>query len=81
MDFDLTDSASDSAGDAELNDMLDLIGHKCSICFTADSQTELAQCGDQFCYECLETYVILPYSHSHHSADIGRERSKRVFGG
>jgi hypothetical protein len=80
MDFDLTDSASDSAGDAELNDMLDLIGHKCSICFTADSQTELAQCGDQFCYECLEAY--LAHLHfSSHSTDIGKERSKRVFGG
>ena len=30
---------------------------KCSICFENDSETELINCGDQYCLECLERYV------------------------
>ncbi len=30
---------------------------KCSICFENDSETELLNCGDQYCLECLERYV------------------------
>lgn len=30
---------------------------KCSVCFENDSETELINCGDQFCLECLERYV------------------------
>lgn len=40
--------------DAEMSLILDLIGGKCSICFTEESDIELMLCGDQFCFECLE---------------------------
>lgn len=43
--------------DAEMSHILDLIGGKCSICFTEESDVELMLCGDQFCFECLEQYV------------------------
>lgn len=36
-------------------DMLDLMSQKCSICFTEDSEYEIPACGDQFCYECIES--------------------------
>ena len=39
-----------------LDMMLEMIGHKCSICFVEDSALELPGCGDQFCIECLDHY-------------------------
>ena len=30
---------------------------KCSICFENDSEMEFINCGDQFCFTCLERYV------------------------
>jgi len=48
----------DYEADAEMEMMLDLVGSKCSICFTADSEVDLLSCGDQFCCQCIETYWI-----------------------
>lgn len=58
MDFEFSEEDEHSGNmNAELNDMLDLIGRKCSICFIVDSETEISSCGDQFCYNCLERQV------------------------
>ena len=54
--FSADESDGSSGVNDEMNDILDMIGNKCSICFTEDSTVELATCGDQFCYGCLEKY-------------------------
>lgn len=45
---------------------------KCSICFDNDSETELINCGDQFCLECLERYVEYWIREASWGVQVGR---------